>query len=103
MELDNPLWHAMIGPQRSLAVGHGAAMRYPAHVNAHAALGRPTAQAFAELARLMAPGETVYVFWGTPLTPPTGWARDMVVEIQQMVCREPALVGPVEAILSGAA
>ncbi|MEJ2288138.1 MAG: GNAT family N-acetyltransferase [Deinococcales bacterium] len=98
MELDNPFWHAMIGPQRSIAVGDGLARRYPAHVNAHAAIERPTPQAFAELARLMTPGETVYVFWGAPLTPPAGWARDIVVGILQMVCTERALVGPVEAV-----
>ncbi|MEJ2666775.1 MAG: GNAT family N-acetyltransferase [Deinococcales bacterium] len=46
----------------------------------------------------MTPGETVYVFWGAPLTPPAGWARDIVVGILQMVCTERALVGPVEAV-----
>jgi hypothetical protein len=27
--LDNPVWHALIGPHAGIALGHGAARHYP--------------------------------------------------------------------------
>jgi ribosomal protein S18 acetylase RimI-like enzyme len=93
--LDNPFWHAAVGPQRALAFGTGLARRSDAL--AGAALQRTDEAAFADLAELFAPGEDFLVFMREPLSPPEGWARESTVEFEQYVCPQLAPFPRVEA------
>ncbi|HWW55084.1 MAG TPA: hypothetical protein VNY84_15010, partial [Acidimicrobiales bacterium] len=55
--LDNPVWYALSGPQRSFAEGtDGAALRYDPDVSIFAALpDRPTTESWAALGSLVGP------------------------------------------------
>jgi len=57
----NPVWHALHGPHRHLAIVEGGACRYPADVSPFAAIAAPAGRALDELRLLLAPGESVWV------------------------------------------
>jgi hypothetical protein len=57
--LDNPIWFALTTEHRLLARSHGLARRYAPDVSPLAALLHPTNDAFADLQRLVSPGEHV--------------------------------------------
>ena len=57
--LDRPIWHALAGRQASFAVGEGAARRFRADVSPFIACRDDSPAALAEVAGLLAPGETV--------------------------------------------
>jgi ribosomal protein S18 acetylase RimI-like enzyme len=83
--LDNPFWHAMVGPQRELAYGSGLARR--TEVIPGAALERADEAALADLDALSAPGDDLLVLMRAPLPVPDGWVRESSVEFDQYVCR----------------
>jgi ribosomal protein S18 acetylase RimI-like enzyme len=58
----DPIWPALHGPHRHLAVGGELACRYPADVAVFAALAEQTEAAMAQLRLLLAPGEAVWLF-----------------------------------------
>lgn len=97
--LDNPFWHAAVGPQRALAVGRGLARRSDAL--AGAALERADEAAFADLAALFAPGEHLLLFMRTPLSLPEGWQQESAVEFDQYVCPRLAPYPPADAAWLG--
>jgi ribosomal protein S18 acetylase RimI-like enzyme len=74
--LDNPIWFALITEHRLLARSHGLARRYPLDVSHLAALLHPTNDAFADLERLVSPGEHVALFTASPLDVPGDWQVD---------------------------
>jgi ribosomal protein S18 acetylase RimI-like enzyme len=57
----NPVWHALHGPHRHLAIGNGRACRYPADVCPFAAIVAATSQALDELRLLLATDESVWI------------------------------------------
>ena len=57
----NPVWHALRGPHRHLAIVEGSACRYPADVSPFAAIAAPASRAFDELRLLLAPDESVWI------------------------------------------
>jgi ribosomal protein S18 acetylase RimI-like enzyme len=57
----NPVWHALRGPQRHLAIGGAAACRYPAEVAPFAAMEEPSDGAQRQLHALIAPGESLWI------------------------------------------
>jgi hypothetical protein len=84
--LDNPIWFALTTEHRSLACSHGFARRYPPDVSPLAALLHPTNDAFADLQRLVSPGEQVALFTASPFDVPAGWQVDRSRWIDQMIC-----------------
>jgi ribosomal protein S18 acetylase RimI-like enzyme len=78
----NPVWHALRGPHRHLAIGSGAACRYPADVAPFAAIeaGSPAAQR--ELHALLRAGESVWMA-GAPDHP--GLRVEQELDCVQMV------------------
>jgi hypothetical protein len=96
--LDNPIWFALTTEHRSLACSHGFARRYPPDVSPLAALLYPTSDAFADLRRLVSPGERVALFTARPLDVPGDWHVDRSRWIDQMICGaslEPPNASPV--------
>src|ERR1700724_4396800 len=71
--LDNPIWFALTTEHRNLARSHGLARRYPPDVSPLAALLHPTNDAFADLQRLVSPGEHVALFTASLLDVPGNW------------------------------
>jgi len=57
----NPIWHALTGKHRHLAVAAGEACRYPADVAPFAALGRPVSAAIDDLGSLLASNDAVWM------------------------------------------
>ncbi len=57
----NPVWHALHGPHRHLAVIEGSACRYPADVAPFAAIGDSGPAALDQLRSLLAVGESVWI------------------------------------------
>ena len=57
----NPVWHALHGPHRHLAIVEGSACRYPADVSPFAAIAAPTGRALDELRLLLAPDDPVWI------------------------------------------
>jgi ribosomal protein S18 acetylase RimI-like enzyme len=96
--LDNPIWFALTTEHRLLARSHGLARRYPPDVSPLVALLHPTNEAFADLRRLVSPGEHVALFTASPLDVPGDWQVDRSRWIDQMIC-EASLVSPPVASL----
>jgi len=84
--LDNPIWFALTTEHRLLARSHGIARRYPPDVSPLAALLHPSNDAFADLRRLVSPGEQVALFTASPLEVPGDWQVDRSRWIDQMIC-----------------
>ena len=91
--LDNPIWFALTTEHRLLARSYGLARRYPSDVSPLAALLHPTNDAFADLHRLVSPGEHVALFTAGPLDVPADWQVDRSRWIDQMIC-EASLAPP---------
>lgn len=75
--LDNPVWHALTGPQAGLAegadVGSGLARRYREDVSVFAALADVRdPQSWADLAAILGPGGQALIT-GDGVAPPDGW------------------------------
>ena len=60
--LDNPAWHALVGPHAHLALGRGAARHYPRDVAPYSAIAAPTEAAYADLAGELPPGLEARLF-----------------------------------------
>jgi predicted GNAT family acetyltransferase len=86
----DPIWPALLGPHRHLAVGTGLACRYPADVAVFAALAEPTEVAMAQLRLLLVPGEAVWLFGAEQ---PSAAGLNVT---DRMVCPQMALPGHVE-------
>jgi ribosomal protein S18 acetylase RimI-like enzyme len=88
MELDNPVWWALQGSQRSLGEVRGGAARFLPEVSPFGGFeGRPGPADWQELARITGPGSTVALI-GTEegqCVPPDGWTVSWTSPGVQMV------------------
>ena len=81
--LDNPVWHALNGPQATVAEGGGRAIRYLTDVAPFAALpDEPSADDWAALAALVGPAGWAALFRDEVHEP--GWPRQMEFPTVQM-------------------
>src|SRR5471030_1880176 len=71
--LDNPVWHALIGPHADLARGSGAARHYPRDMAPFSAVAEPTAAAYADLRADLPAGTEVRLFRPGEEPAPAGW------------------------------
>jgi predicted GNAT family acetyltransferase len=82
--LDNPVWHAHHGPQRTVAEVRGDASRYEPDVAVFCALpDRIDAAAWDALRALVGP-DGVAVFMRNDLAVPDGWTTQFAVQCRQM-------------------
>jgi ribosomal protein S18 acetylase RimI-like enzyme len=81
--LDNPVWHALRGPQATLAERVGGAARFPRDVSVFAAIDDDRPAGWADLARLVGPGEAAVLF-RRPFVAAEGWARELFVPTLQL-------------------
>lgn len=87
--LDNPVWHALCGPQSTLAEGSERARRYRAEYAPFAApADAADTQAWRDLAALVA-SDDVVVLLGD-VEPGAGWTRRRAFAVHQMVFDAPA-------------
>ncbi len=72
--LDNPMWHALQGPDGRFARTEGRAARYDPEVTPFAGMADdPDAAAWADLAALYGPDEVAVLTARRPLEPPDSW------------------------------
>ena len=84
--LDNPVWHALTGPQARFAVQHGPLLFYPADVAPFAAFAERDDEALGvALADL---DRSVVLFRPQPEPAPAGWKMAYQSGVVQMVCPE---------------
>lgn len=82
--LDNPIWHALNGPQASLAEADGGARRFPTAITPLGGFEAPRPAAFADLARLQRGHEATALFLTEFVEPPPGWrvlAREILPQM----------------------
>ncbi|SEJ12024.1 GNAT family N-acetyltransferase [Demequina mangrovi] len=86
-ELDHPVWYALNGPQRRLAVTQGRAARLPTTIGPFAAVPPDaTAQDWADLAEIA--GTDTLVLFGAPREVPPEWAEVETFAVAQMAAPE---------------
>ena len=89
--LDNPVWFALSGPHRSLALRRGGAARYPADVAPFVAVEDASTSACDAATCLVAPGERVCFVGLVPALPRT-WHVEESASIAQMIRYAPLAV-----------
>jgi ribosomal protein S18 acetylase RimI-like enzyme len=86
--LDNPVWHALTGPQRTVAEGSANAFRYEPDVAVFAGVpDEPPPTTWDELRTLVAPGG-VAVLFAEPAMMPASWERLFRLPCLQMMGTE---------------
>jgi hypothetical protein len=83
--LDNPVWHALIGPHAEHAIGQGLARHYPRDIAPFSAIADATADAYADLAIHLPTGLEARLFRPTEEPAPAGWETVSARQIVQMV------------------
>ena len=87
--LDNPLWHALAGPQAGFSMRLGHAARFDPDVAPFFAIDAPSPAAYADLARLIGEAQEARLFRPPGEAVPPGWSATFEKEIVQMVCAGP--------------
>jgi ribosomal protein S18 acetylase RimI-like enzyme len=88
--LDNPIWHALTGPQSQFAAGSGLAVRYEPDVGLFAAMPDSAGpESWAALAELLAPDDIVGLFRADGVVVPSAFHEIMRLPGHQMVATEP--------------
>jgi ribosomal protein S18 acetylase RimI-like enzyme len=88
--LDNPVWHALTGPQAEFSEGSSLALRYQSDVAVFAALPDDVGpDAWNALAQLVGPGGTAVLFRPAAVTVPGEWVITLRMNSLQMVATEP--------------
>jgi ribosomal protein S18 acetylase RimI-like enzyme len=101
--LDNPAWHALTGPQATVAEARARATRYDPAVAPFVALpDDPTAASWDDLADLVGPGEAAVLFRAA-VAAPEGWEELFRIPAVQMVAASVAATDAADAVVLGAA
>jgi len=83
--LDNPVWHALVGPHAALAERVGDAARYASDVAVFCALADDvTPQAWEDLRTLVGAGGAAFLVRDA-IDPPDGWTVEVKLPCRQMV------------------
>jgi ribosomal protein S18 acetylase RimI-like enzyme len=83
--LDNPVWHALIGPHQVHAIGRGAARHYRRDMAPFSAIAEPSVAAYGDLAADLPAQAEARLFRPTVETLPDGWEELDRFALLQMV------------------
>ena len=95
--LDNPVWHALVGPHARFALGRGQAWHYPRDMAPFSAIANDTDAAYADLASHLPPDVEVELFRLSYEPLPSGWTKiDAFPMLQMVMARLPVdtCIGP---------
>lgn len=92
-QLDNPVWHALVGPQAGLAQGVGKARHYPRAMAPFSALSEATSDAYGDLGIDLPPGLEARLFRPSEEPAPSGWSVVSARPILQMIVESDTLLG----------
>jgi len=99
--LDNPVWHALIGPHRAHALGRGLARHYPRDMTPFSAIVEPSDAAYADLSVDLPPGVEARLFRPREEPLSHGWQQlDCFVMLQMIARVAPKRVSEVGILLS---
>jgi GNAT superfamily N-acetyltransferase len=100
-QLDNPVWHALVGPQAGVAIGGRKARHFPRALAPFSAISEAAPDAYADLAIDLPPGLEARLFRPAEEPAPSGWSVDSARPILQMIveCRSSLGVHPAESRL----
>jgi len=88
--LDNPVWHALTGPQAGFSEGSSLALRYQTDVAVFAALPDDVGpDAWNALSHLVGPAGAAVLFRPGAIAVPRGWEVTLSMGSLQMVATEP--------------
>lgn len=94
--LDNPVWHALTGPQKYFGIGEGRARRYQPDISPIAALENPlTSESWAALADIVKVGETIGLFGTRRESVPDAWETQWRYPFLQMICTQRSFRAPI--------
>jgi ribosomal protein S18 acetylase RimI-like enzyme len=93
--LDNPVWHARMGPHAHVAIGRCRARQYSRGIAPFSAIADASAKAYADLAADLPASIEARLFRPIDVTTPAGWETVGSRPIIQMVadCKFPAASG----------
>lgn len=101
--LDNPVWHALTGPHRAHAIGHGKAAHYPRDLVPFSAICEASDEAYADLACDLAANTEARLFRSCEEALPAGWRQiDAFPMLQMVAARVPEPVDASSETLSRA-
>jgi ribosomal protein S18 acetylase RimI-like enzyme len=83
--LDNPIWSSLTTAHSGLALGSGAARRYPAAIGPLSGLASGSPEAYEALREATAAADVAVVFLGKEPEARAGWLTTRTGEIDQMV------------------
>jgi ribosomal protein S18 acetylase RimI-like enzyme len=87
--LDNPVWHALTGPQAEFSEGSSLALRYQTDVAVFGAVPDEVGpDAWNALRELVGPGGTAMLFRPGAVTVPDDWSVTMSISAVQMIATE---------------
>ncbi len=92
--LDRPVWNAFTGPQFALASRGGAAVRLDPGFGPFAAATDRSDEALADLAAMVAPGETVWLVERELWPVPPGLTLVRTAPLLQMIAKQPMSLQP---------
>lgn len=91
--LDNPILNALLTEHGDLALGDGAARRYPAAIGPLAGSPDQSQLSYDALRRLAGAGGVIGLFLTDPPALPGGWSLFRGGILTQMICRKPRFDG----------
>lgn len=92
-QLDNPVWHALVGPQAGLALGTGKARHFPRALAPFSALSDATPDAYRDLAVDLPTGLEARLFRPSEEAAPAGWSVVSARPIIQMIAESSGSLG----------
>ena len=92
-QLDNPVWHALVGPQAALAIGDGKARHYPRAMAPFSAINEAAPDAYADLAIELPSGLEARLFRPSEEQAPSGWSVVSARPILQMIAESGGSLG----------
>jgi ribosomal protein S18 acetylase RimI-like enzyme len=87
--LDNPVWHALTGPQARFATGEGRARGFQRDVAPFFALADTSGQAYRDLRAILGVAPEARMFRPRAEPVPPGWKKTFEKPIVQMICAAP--------------
>ena len=91
--LDNPIWHALTGPQARFAIGQGRARGFQRDVTPFFAIADTSEAAYRDLRAILGAAEA-RLFRPRAEPVPPGWTKTFEKPIVQMVCARPQRLRP---------
>jgi ribosomal protein S18 acetylase RimI-like enzyme len=91
-QLDNPVWHALIGPQAGVAIGGSKARHFPRALAPFSAISEAAPDAYADLAIDLPSGLEARLFRPSEEPAPSGWSVDSARPILQMIVESGGLL-----------